>query len=160
MGAGTLYERDFYTWTQEQAARLRELEGHNRLDVEHLSDEVADLGRSELNKTRQHLRQVLAHLVKAAVSPDAEPVHHWLKEVRVQQVQARDAFSPGMRRNIDLAALWRDALGAANDDLEAFGERPVGQDMACPLTLDQLIAEGFDRDAALDAVADALGADG
>ncbi|SDG46292.1 protein of unknown function DUF29 [Limimonas halophila] len=160
MGAGTLYERDFYTWTQEQAARLRELRGHNRLDVEHLSDEVADLGRSELNKTEEHLLQTLAHLIKAAARPEAEPSRDWRKEARTHQRQARRAFSPGMRRQLDVDAIWRDAVADANDSFAANDEVQVTAPSRCPLTLDQLIAERFDRDAALDAVADALGSDG
>ena len=41
-----LYDIDFYAWTQEQAAALREhFRGDNRLDVEHLAEEVEDLGR-------------------------------------------------------------------------------------------------------------------
>ena len=152
MGAGTLYERDFYTWTQEQAARLRELRGHNRLDVEHLSDEVADLGRSELNKTEEHLLQTLAHLIKAAARPDSEPAGHWRKEAFTHQRQARRAFSPGMRQHLDIDAIWRDALADANDSFAANEEEQVTAPARCPLTLDQLVAERFDRDAALDAV--------
>ncbi|MFT0727545.1 DUF29 family protein, partial [Synechococcus sp. F70.1] len=41
-----LYERDFYAWTQEQAALLRsgQLE---RLDRVHLAEEIEALGRQE-----------------------------------------------------------------------------------------------------------------
>ena len=77
-----LYERDFYSWTQDQAARLRGLAGRNDLDVAHLADEVADLGQSELNKIRQHLLQAFVHLIKLAASPDNPPRGHWSAEVR------------------------------------------------------------------------------
>ena len=61
-----LYDRDFYSWTQDQAARLRALAPHSGLDLENLADEVADLGRSERNKTFHHLVQACTHLLEAA----------------------------------------------------------------------------------------------
>lgn len=48
-----LYERDFYAWTQDQAARLRAMGGHTAIDVAHLAEEIADLGKRE--------RRVFAH---------------------------------------------------------------------------------------------------
>ena len=47
--AADLYDEDFYAWTQQQAEALRtHFKGDNRLDVEHLAEEVEDLGKSEL----------------------------------------------------------------------------------------------------------------
>ena len=45
----TLYDDDFYAWTQEQAALLRRLPAvSNRLDAELIAEEIEDLGRSEV----------------------------------------------------------------------------------------------------------------
>ncbi|MBK1704297.1 DUF29 family protein [Halochromatium glycolicum] len=42
----TGYEEDFFTWTQEQATYLRQ--GRlDLLDLEHLAEEVGDMGKSE-----------------------------------------------------------------------------------------------------------------
>lgn len=44
---GSLYEDDFYAWTQEQAALLRRgRAGANRLDYKLIAGEIEDLGRS------------------------------------------------------------------------------------------------------------------
>ena len=47
--ADLLYEEDFYAWTQWQADLLRRLPDiSNELDVEHIAEEIEDLGRSDL----------------------------------------------------------------------------------------------------------------
>jgi len=49
----TLYDEDFYAWTQHQAALLRRLSpAGNELDLEHIAEEIEDLGRSDLRAAR------------------------------------------------------------------------------------------------------------
>jgi hypothetical protein len=145
-----LYERDFYTWTQDQAARLRGLAGRNDLDVAHLADEVADLGKSELNKVRQHLLQAFVHLIKLAASPDDQPRGHWSAEVRNQLRQACDAYSPGMRQQIDLERLWQAALNDARDQLADYGEAGPFPGETCPFALTELVDGDLTVEAALE----------
>ena len=97
-----LYDQDFYLWSQDQAQRLRALEGDNRLDTGNLAEEVADLGRSELNKVASHLYQACAHLLVAAWSPSDAPQGHWRVEIRNHLREARRTFTPGMRQQLDL----------------------------------------------------------
>jgi hypothetical protein len=59
-----LYDEDFYAWTQQQAQTLREqFRGDNRLDIEHLAEEVEDLGKSQLQSVESYLQQIMAHLL-------------------------------------------------------------------------------------------------
>ena len=52
-----LYDEDFYAWTQAQAKALRtHFRGDNRLDVEHLAEEIEDLGSSELQAVESFVR--------------------------------------------------------------------------------------------------------
>ena len=145
-----LYERDFYSWTQDQATRLRGLAGRNDLDVVHLADEVADLGKSELNKTRQHLLQAFVHLIKLAASPDDQPRGHWSAEVRNRLRQARDAYSHGMRQQIDLDRLWQAALNDARDQLADYGDAGPFPDDSCSFALGELVDDDLTVDDALD----------
>jgi hypothetical protein len=144
-----LYERDFYTWTQDQAQRLRALAPRAELDLEHLADEVADLGRSECNKTFHPLVQACTHLLKAAQSAAEEPQRHWRAETVSQQQQARTAFTPGMRQHLDIADVWSNALTLANAGLRDFGEPTIDPAPACPFQLDDLLEAEFDPEAAL-----------
>ncbi|WP_200339851.1 DUF29 domain-containing protein [Rhodovibrio sodomensis] len=144
-----LYDRDFYRWTQDQARRLRALEGDNRLDTGNLAEEVADLGRSELNKVASHLYQALAHLLLAAWSPADTPQGHWQAEIRTHLREARRAYTPGMRQHLDLAREWREARLLANDKLAAHGEPGLPEAVACPFTLDDLLGQPIDVEAAI-----------
>ena len=73
-----LYEQDFYAWTQDQAARLRNLTGDNRLDTAHLAEEVEDLGKSDKRALESHLTEALKHLCKASAVRSDDPVAHWM----------------------------------------------------------------------------------
>ena len=154
MSQPNLYEADFYTWTETQAKRLRELRD-NRLDAANLAEEVADLGRSELNKTYEHLVQTVIHLLKLAFSPAGEPRGHWRAEVRGQRNQAVRAFSPGMRRKLDIEAIWREGRERAADALADHGEAEIPDAVSCPFALDDLLAADFDIDQAVARVRDA-----
>jgi hypothetical protein len=50
---GSLYDEDFYAWTQQQAELLRHgPAAANRLDYDPLAEEIEDLERSELPARR------------------------------------------------------------------------------------------------------------
>ena len=151
-----LYDQDFYLWSQDQARRLRALQGDNRLDTGNLAEEVADLGRSELNKVASHLYQACAHLLVAAWSPSDAPQGHWRAEIRNHLREARRTFTPGMRQQLDLAHEWAEACPLADDKLAAYGEAGLPAPIACPFALDDLLAENFDVAAAVERVTAAL----
>jgi hypothetical protein len=148
MSSHRLYDTDFYAWTQDQAEKLRAVRD-NRLDAEHLAEEVADLGRSELRAVEAHLLQLFIHLLKAAFSPADAPKAGWRGEIRQHQLLLRKAFSPSMGTRIDLEELWAVACATASDHLVQYGEAPVPGDVACPFDLDALVANDFDVDRAI-----------
>jgi len=62
------YETDFLDWTQEQSALLR-ARHWEELDLEHLAEEIEDLGREQKLALQSLLRQILLHLLKLEISP-------------------------------------------------------------------------------------------
>src|SRR6266851_8036301 len=60
-----LYDRDYYTWTQEQARSLRE-HRIEEVDWSNVADEIEDLGKSERSALRSRLTRLLEHLLKFA----------------------------------------------------------------------------------------------
>ncbi|SOD95814.1 DUF29 domain-containing protein [Caenispirillum bisanense] len=69
--AKRFYDADFYAWTQDQAALLRDMRGVNTsLDVEYLAEEVAGMGRAERRAMAGHAATLLMHLLKWAHQPD------------------------------------------------------------------------------------------
>ena len=63
------YETDFYQWTQQQAALLREGQ-FSELDTVHLIDEIEDMGASNRRALGSQLENILMHLLKWQYQPD------------------------------------------------------------------------------------------
>jgi hypothetical protein len=94
-----LYDEDFYAWTQAQAKALRtHFRGDNRLDVEHLAEEVEDLGSSELQAIESFVEQIIAQLLKLDYSGQDAPRPHWRAEVLNFRRSAGRKISPTIRR--------------------------------------------------------------
>jgi hypothetical protein len=143
------YDDDFLAWSEQQAAALRGLAGRrglpNELDLEHVAEEIEDLGRAEFNTVKSYIRQILAHLIKAASEPAARPASHWRKEIVAFHSALLDAFTPSMEQRLDLDRLWRRAMKEAEAALEdEGGSLPPGLPRTCPFTVDEILSEEFD----------------
>ena len=155
MDRRSLYDDDIYAWAQQQAATLRRLaetrrDLPNELDLEHVAEEIESVGRSELHETETLLTQALVHLIKAYADPASRARGHWMSEALTFQFGARRAFSPSMRRRIDLEDLWLSAGRIAEAKLYAFGVKGIPPLPAtCPFRLDELLGADFDVNAAV-----------
>ena len=58
-----VYEQDFYAWSKAQAGLLR-AGRYADLDLEHLIEEVDDLGESLYRSARSRIRTIIEHLLK------------------------------------------------------------------------------------------------
>jgi hypothetical protein len=97
------YDRDWYAWTQDQAARLRAWPEHlrpNGLDVEHLAEEVEEMGGSQRRAVESYLRLVALHLLKLEFHPAEENRPHWTGEVAA----LRDTLGADLRDSPSLRA--------------------------------------------------------
>ena len=59
----TRYDKDVLLWSQEQARLLR-ARRFDELDIEHLADEIEDVGKSEKRELASRMAVLLAHLLK------------------------------------------------------------------------------------------------
>lgn len=146
MDQAARYEEDVFAWSQHQARVLRGLTERaaglpNDLDLEHIAEEIEDLGISELNSVISHLEGMLIHLAKAASSPGALTVRHWLNEVDEHRRQARRRYTNAMRQRIDLESLWRSAGREAGAALRRYGEVLAPLPPVCPFELSDLLSE-------------------
>ena len=69
-----LYNVDFYRWTQEQAALLRQVPGERinlPIDWDHAAEEIEDIGSSDLRAVNSRMGLILEHLLKLQYSPAA-----------------------------------------------------------------------------------------
>ncbi len=64
----TDYERDFYRWTQTQAALLRQ--GRlDQADLENIAEEIESMGKSDKRAISSYLHNLLLHLLKWQYQP-------------------------------------------------------------------------------------------
>src|SRR5437763_3474926 len=109
--AHSLYDEDFYAWTQEQAELLRRGgAGANGLDVELIAEESEDLGKSELHACQSLCEHIIEHLLKLAFSGLDEPADHWRREVTEWRVQLKRKLSRSIEAKLDLPNRYRTAL--------------------------------------------------
>ena len=73
-----LYDRDFFLWTQEQAAALRTVRKSNLpLDWDNLAEEIESLGASQRTELNSQIRRVLRHLFKLEAYPAVDLRAGW-----------------------------------------------------------------------------------
>nr|WP_230842571.1 DUF29 domain-containing protein [Gloeobacter morelensis] len=72
---GTLYETDFYAWTQQQAELLAQKRWEH-LDTAHLIEQIEALGRKERQELRNRLGVLIARLLKWQYQQQQLGRHH------------------------------------------------------------------------------------
>jgi len=103
--ADLLYEEDFYAWTQQQAELLRRLPAiSNELDVEHIAEEIEDLGRTDLRAAQLLCRHIIEHLLKLEYSGLREPADHWRDEIVEWRLQLEQVLTRSILARIDFSA--------------------------------------------------------
>lgn len=141
-----LYHDDRYAWLQEQAAILRRLARSpvaSDLDLDHLAEEIEDLGKSERRAVRSQMRRLLEHLLKLEHSAAAEPGAGWHRSVLDARIDLADDLTPALRREVeaDLAGLYAAAREQAALALAAHGEEAAAGALPqdCPYSLARLL---------------------
>jgi hypothetical protein len=140
----SLYDADFYAWTQAQAARLRAraAEGGD-IDWENVAEEIESVGRSDKREIRSRLRVILLHLLKWQFQPEKRK-EGWLSTLSEQRTRLDMIIddSPSLRGfpAEALAGAYKLAV------LKAVEETDLEKAMfpsSCPYTLHQLRDSGF-----------------
>jgi hypothetical protein len=137
------YDTDFYTWTHTQAAALR-AKDLAALDLEHLAEEIADLGQSIEHAIESHLERLLLHLLKWRYDPAQEPRRGWRLTIR----HARREIRKYLRRNPGLqhypARYLPDAYQVAREDApDETALAPETFPETCPWTVQQVLDADF-----------------
>lgn len=87
MQTTTLYDQDFYAWTQRQVELLRAGQ-LGELDIENLIEEIESLGRQERQELRNRLGVLLGHLLKWHYQPEARS-KSWVYTIKEQRQEIR-----------------------------------------------------------------------
>jgi hypothetical protein len=98
----SLYEADVIAWANRQAALLR-AGRFDELDIEHIADEIEDVGKSEQRELASRMAALLAHLLKWQHQPERRG-SSWRRTIRDQ----RTGIARRLRRTPSLAGCLQD----------------------------------------------------
>lgn len=136
------YEQDFYGWTQEQAELLRS--GHlEKIDLEHLIEEIESMGRGEKRELEHRLMALLQHLLKWQFQPSHQG-RSWRLTIQEQRREIPDVLedNPSLKPALDavMAKAYAKARKAASQETDipeiTFPEQ-------CQWTFDQAVNPEF-----------------
>ena len=139
-----LYDDDILLWSERQAALLRgraagTLVNDAEIDWPNVAEEIEDVGRGEWHAVESLLVQAMRHMLKAEAWPTSRDAPSWRADAIDFRRQARRRFVPSMRRKIDVAALYADALAALPGSVDGMAPLPVPA--VSPVTLDDLLSD-------------------
>ena len=137
------YERDFYQWTRDQADLLRT--GRlNALDVEHLVEELENMGARERRELTNRLKVLIAHLLKWQCQPQLRS-RSWDATIQEQRLSLQDLLddNPSLRPTLEDHQLHRAyrlgrLLAIKETNLEETTFPPE-----CPYSVAQVLDEGY-----------------
>lgn len=138
------YEQDFYLWTQQQAALLREGKWQD-LDYTNLAEEIESVGRSDKRELSNRLKVLVLHLLKWQYQPvGPEQGHSWEDTIWEQrgQITAILDDSPSLQREVP-GRLPQQYLAARRKAIRDT-RLPEGTfPPTCPWTPAQILNEDF-----------------
>jgi hypothetical protein len=149
----TLYDRDLQQWIEQTIQQLRNHE-FEALDIEHLIEELVDLGKSQKNTLRSNLKILLAHLLKLQVQSDAPDTTKgsWYGSVLEHRQRVLDnlADTPSLKSFLVEAvekaysdgrklAIKEGKLAKLGIRLPEESEYPT----TCPFSIEQILDEDF-----------------
>lgn len=111
------YDGDVVAWANEQAALLRSGK-YSELDIEHIADEVEDVGKSEQRELVSRMAILLAHLLKWQFQPERRG-KSWLNTIKTQRrlIKKRLVKMPSLVPMLNdpewLEEMWGDGFGIA-----------------------------------------------
>ncbi|WP_299410896.1 DUF29 domain-containing protein [Acaryochloris sp. IP29b_bin.148] len=97
MQTTTLYDQDFYAWTQHQI-ELLQAQQWEQVDIDNLIEEIASLGKRERQELRNRLGVLLGHLLKWRYQPEARSKiwFYTIKEQR-QEIERHLRENPSLK---------------------------------------------------------------
>ncbi|MHC5774279.1 MAG: DUF29 domain-containing protein [Nostoc sp.] len=142
MPSPSLYETDFYAWTQEQVTLLRN-EQWSQIDRQNLIEEIQSLGKQQRQELRNRLSVLIGHLLKWQYQSGRRS-RSWLATLRIQRLDIAEllednpSLKPYLEEALRKAYLKGVELAVGETDLpkRTF---PV----ECPYSLSEIVDYDF-----------------
>ncbi len=142
MEKSSLYEQDFYAWTQSQVQALA-CKQISDLDWQNLQEEIETLGRQEYREMVSRLTVLLGHLLKWELQAERRS-RSWFLTIREQ----RRAIRRHLKQNPSLKARLPEALEEGFEAGVDLALRETSLPIrvfpsVCPYQFDQILQDNF-----------------
>lgn len=139
---GTAYKTDIVAWANEQAELLRAGE-LAAIDIEHIAEEIEDVGKSEQRELVSRMSLLIAHLLKWQFQPSLRGAS-WEKTIKAQRKEIEYGLkeTPSLKVKFSdnewFEVVWAKAVAQAVTEtgLDVFPE-------VCPWTSEQILSHRF-----------------
>ncbi len=119
----TLYDSDYFLWSQRQAALIRKLE-ITGLDAENVAEEIESLGKRDRSKLRSQTRRLMTHLLKWQFQPGRRG-----KSWKSSMSSAREEIEFILADSPSLKTLFKSELVASYEKARQFASDETGLPM-------------------------------
>lgn len=140
--APSLYETDFYAWSQQQASLLRDRRWQ-QIDLQNLAEEIESWGKQQRQELRNRLSLIIGHLLKWEYQSQSRS-RSWLATLRIQRLdtaellQDNPSLKPDLETVLNKAYLRGVELAVRETDLPSRTFPPQ-----CPYSLAEILDAGF-----------------
>ena len=122
------YDEDIIQWANQQAEMLRSGD-LSALDIEHIAEEIEDVGKSEQRELESRMAVLIAHLLKWYLQPERRG-SSWEKTIKVQRrdieraIKKTPSLKSDLRKKEWLEGVWDRAfvMFANETDLDCSDE--------------------------------------
>ncbi len=136
------YDRDIVAWADKQARLLRN-KRFELIDIEHIAEEIEDVGKSEQRELANRMAVLTAHLLKWQFQPERQS-SSWERTIREQRKSLGFHLKkvPSLRTKLTdsewLESVWSDAVTIAVKEtgLENFPE-------ICPWAIEDIFSQNW-----------------
>ena len=138
----SLYESDFYAWTQEQASLLRKHQW-SELDLLNLIEEIDSLGKQQRQELRNRLSVLIGHLLKWEYQVSSRS-RSWLATIQVQRLDVSELLeeNPSLKPYLECflqKAYAKGVILAVKETELPSSTFPV----ECPYSLTEILGDRF-----------------
>lgn len=138
------YEADIVAWANEQAWLVRNKK-FELLDIEHIAEEIEDVGKSEQRELANRMAVLLCHLLKWQFQP-ARQGASWRATIKTQRerIKRRLKQAPSLKSCLKDSEWWADAWDDARDVAEKETGIPFDKfPEQCPWTSENILADNW-----------------
>ncbi|MCI0655404.1 MAG: DUF29 domain-containing protein [Methylococcaceae bacterium] len=134
------YETDIVAWAAEQANLVR-TKKFELLDIDHIAEEIEDVGKSEQRELANRLTVLIAHLLKWQFQPEQQGLS-WQITIKNQRkaIQLHLKQVPSLKAKLNdaewLDIIWGDSVYEASNEtgLDCFPE-------ICPWSILEILSD-------------------